>query len=129
MSMEIDPIVKKAVADGVVERASKELRKLMVELAGALDPFPRFMDLDTVQALEVDPSGVGSRDRGCIVVCPDGELYDLTLQLIPGPIDIGGTDQVEEFKELELAEGDYVAYAHAAIKEMTRILQQREDSV
>ena len=128
MSLEIDPIVKRAVADAVVERAATELRKLMVEVAQALDPFPKFMDLDTIQALEIDPSGASDPERGCVVVCPDGQLYDLTLRMIPGAGDNGDTDQVEEFKSMELSDGDYVAYAHAAIREMTRILLEREDS-
>ena len=128
MSLEIDPIVKRAVADAVVERAATELRKLMVEVAQALDPFPKFMDLDTIQALEIDPSGAPDPERGCVVVCPDGQLYDLTLRMIPGAGDNGDTDQVEEFKSMELSDGDYVAYAHAAIREMTRILLEREDS-
>ena len=38
----IDPIVKRAIADGVLQRAARELDKLLEELAAALDPFPFF---------------------------------------------------------------------------------------
>ncbi len=122
---EIDPLVKRAIADAVLERASLELRKLLRELAEALDPFPTFLGLKTVQAVEVEPAGVAVADRGCIVVCPDGALRELVLRMIPGPIDIGGVDQLEEMKELELSPGDYVAYAYAAVIELTRLLEER----
>ncbi len=122
----IDPIVKRAVADGVVERASKELNKLIGELAAALDPFPNFLGISTIQAVEVDPSGVADPEKGCVVVLPDGVLYELVLRMLPGPVDIGGVDQIEEMKELELAPGDYVAYAYAAVQELARILEERE---
>ena len=122
----IDPIVKRAVADGVVERASIELNKLIRELAAALDPFPNFLGISTIQAVEVDPSGVADPEKGCVVVLPDGVLYELVLRMLPGAVDIGGVDQIEEMKELELAPGDYVAYAYAAVRELACILDKRE---
>ena len=122
----IDPIVKRAVADGVVERASKELNKLIRELAAALDPFPNFLGISTIQAVEIDPSGVADPQKGCVVVLPDGVLYELVLRMLPGPVDVGGVDQIEEVKELELAAGDYVAYAHAAVQQLALILEERE---
>ena len=120
----IDPIVKRAVADGVVERASIEFNKLIRELAAALDPFPNFLGISTIQAVEVDPSGVADPEKGCVVVLPDGVLYELVLRMLPGPVDIGGVDQIEEMKEL--APGDYVAYAYAAVRELACILDKRE---
>ena len=54
----IDPIVKRAIADGVLQRAARELDKLLEELAVALDPFPFFMGTSSIQALEIDPAGV-----------------------------------------------------------------------
>ena len=124
---ELDPLVKRAVADAVLERASMELNKLLQELAVALDPFPKFLGLESIIAVEVEPTGVSDPERGCVVVCPDGELRELVLRMIPGPIDIGGVDQIEEMKELELAAGDYVAYAYAAIVELTRLLEDRRN--
>ncbi len=122
---EIDPLVKRAIADAVLERASLELKKLLGELAAALDPFPTFLGLNTVQAVEIEPAGVAVADRGCVVVCPDGVLRELVLRMVPGPMDIGGVDQLEEMKELELSSGDYVAYAYAAVIELARILEER----
>ena len=123
---DFDPIVKRAVADGLLERATSELRKLLRELAAALDPFPSFLDSGSIQAVEVPPSGVADRDRGCIVVCPDGELYELVVRMVPGPLDAGGVDALEEMKEAELSPGDYVAYAYAAVRELAAIVEGRE---
>ncbi len=122
----IYPIVKRAVAEGVVERASNEINNLIRELAAALDPFPNFLGISTIQAVEVDPSGVVDPNKGCVVVLPDGVLRELVLRMLPGPVDVGGVDQTEEMKELELAPGDYVAYAYAAVQELARILEERE---
>lgn len=122
---DMDPLVKRAVADAVVERASLELRKLLQELVSALDPFPSFMGISSIQAVEIEPSGVDQRDRGCVVICPDGELYELVLRLIPGPLDTGVVDQVEEMKQLGLAPGDYVANAHAAVRQLADLLEER----
>ena len=123
---DVDPIIKRAVADGVLERASSELKKLMKELALALDPFPTFLETSSIQAVEVPPGGVADRDRGCIVVCPDGELYELVVRMVPGPIDAGGVDAIEEMKEAELSPGDYVAYAYVAVRELAAIVEDRE---
>ena len=127
LSDDVDPIVKRATADGVLQRAARELDKLLVELAAALDPFPAFMGTSSIQALEVDPAGVANPERGCVVVCPDGMLRELVLRMIPGPFDVGGVDQNEEFKELDMPPGDYVAYAHAAVVELARILEERQE--
>ena len=125
-NQDVDPLVKRAVADAVVERASSELQKLMHELAGALDPFPGFMGLESVQALEVEPSGIVSPDRGCVVVCPDGELRELLLRILPSAMDSEGVDQTEEMRDLDLSPGDFVAYAHLAVREMARIIEERQ---
>ena len=125
-NQDVDPLVKRAVADAVVERASSELQKLMQELAGALDPFPRFMGIESVQALEVEPSGIVSSDRGCVVVCPDGELRELLLRILPGDMDGGGIDQTDEIRDLDLSPGDFVAYAHLAVRQMASIIEERQ---
>lgn len=126
LSDNIDPIVKRAVADGVLQRAATELDRLLHELTSALDPFPTFMGTSSIQALEVDPAGVADPERGCVVVCPDGKLRELVLRMMPGPFDLGGFDQTEEFKELDLSPGDYVAYAYSAVVELARVLEERQ---
>ena len=122
---QFDPMVTRATADVFVERASIELSKLLQELASALAPFPYFMDINSIQAVELEPSGANTRAHGCIVVCPDGELYELVLRIIPGPLASGGTEQIGEMRKLELPHGDYVAYAHAAIVKLVTIMEER----
>ena len=123
---QVDPLIKRAIADAVMQRASIELNKLLVELAAALDPFPNFMGVSTIQAVEVEPSGVSNPDNGCVVVCPDGELRELVLRMIPGPFDMGGVEQTDEMAELEIPAGEYVAYAYAAVEELLKLLEERQ---
>ena len=125
---QVDPLIKRAVADAVMQRASIELNKLLVELAAALDPFPNFMGVSTIQAVEVEPSGVSNPDNGCVVVCPDGELRELVLRMIPGPFDMGGVEQTDEMAELDVPAGEYVAYAYAAVDELLKLLEERQAS-
>ena len=123
---QVDPMIKRAIADAVMQRASIELNKLLVELAAALDPFPNFMGVSTIQAVEVEPSGVSNPDNGCVVVCPDGELRELVLRMIPGPFDMGGVEQTDEMAELDVPAGEYVAYAYAAVEELLKLLEERQ---
>lgn len=122
----IDPLVKRAVADAVMRRASIELSRLLAELAAALDPFPDFAGIASIQAVEVDPPAVANPQSGCVVVCPDGELRELALRMIPGPFDIGGVEQTAEMTELDLPPGERVAYAYAAALELIRIIEARQ---
>ena len=118
-----EPLAKRAAANDVLDRASSGLGVILMELAAALDPFPLFLGMNSIQAVEVEPAGLVSPDHGCVVVCPDGELYELVLTMVPGPIDVGGVDQVDELKQLDLSPGDYVVYASAAVGELTRMLE------
>ena len=122
----IDPLVKRAVADAIMRRASIELSKLLVELAAALDPFPNFAGIASMQAVEVDPPAAANPQNGCVVVCADGELRELALRMIPGPFDIGGVEQTSEMTDLDLPPGERVAYAYAAALELIRILEERQ---
>lgn len=124
----MDPVVKRAVADAVLERAATELRKLLKELAAAIDPFPGFPNVPSLQAVEVTPGVTSRADRGCVVVCPDGELYELVLRLLPGPLDTGGVEPLEELRELDLPPDEYVAYAYAAVRELARVLEELQAS-
>lgn len=109
----------KAVAEGALARTAGQLRDILKELAGRLRPFPAFLNMTSIQAVEVELEGIQASGRGCVVVCPDGELYELNLQTIPGPPGISDVDQVEEFVPLELAPEEYIPYAYAAIVALT----------
>lgn len=122
----IDPLMKRAVADAVMERASIELNKLLVELADALDPFPNFMGVSSIQGIEVEPQGGANSDSGCVIVCPDGQMRELVLRMIPGPFDVGGVEQTSELSELDLPPGEYVAYAYSAVQALLEVLEQQQ---
>ena len=123
---QIDPLIKRAVADAVMQRASLELSKLLVELAATLDPFPTFMGVNSIQAVEVEPLVASNSDNGCVVICPDGELRELVLRMIPGPFEMGGVEQTDEMAELDLPPGEYVAYAYAAVQELLRLVEEQQ---
>ncbi|MBI4339058.1 MAG: hypothetical protein HY680_03800 [Chloroflexi bacterium] len=110
-----------AIADAAVERAAQELRKVLEALATSLDPFPGFQGLQTLHAVEVALTELANPELGCVVVGPDGVLYELVLHVIPGPMEEGGVDQVEELKELDLKPQEYVLYAYQAIRQLAEL--------
>ena len=124
-----DPWRAGALADAAVERTAQELRELLQALAHALDPFPGFQGMSTLQAVEVTPGASDDPDRGCVVVGPEGQLYELVLRLIPAPTQTGGMDQVEELKEMALPPHEYVSYAYSAIHQLAQIHRERQRGI
>ena len=114
-------------------RATAErLRAAVAELSSHLRPFPSFLGMRTLQAIELElPSGSGFQpppELGCVVVLPDGQISELNLKMIPGsqgPFDI---DQVEEFTELDLPPEQYIAYATVAVQLLQEEISGRGDS-
>ena len=111
----LEPWALKAEADASLERTASRLRDILKELVGRLHPFPAFMGMTSIQAIEVEPHGLQATEKGCIVVCSDGELYELNLRTIPGPLGVSDVDQVDEYRALELPHEEYIPYAYAAI--------------
>ena len=66
LSGDINPVLKRSVADGVLQRAASGLDRLLEELTSALDLFPYFIRPSSNQALEVDPTGVADPEPGCV---------------------------------------------------------------
>ena len=99
---------------------AERLRATVAELASQLRPFPPFLGMSTIQAIELELSpGTGFRpptDLGCVVVLPNGEISELELKAIPGPDGPADLDQVEEFTELDLPPEQYIAYATVAVR-------------
>ena len=99
---------------------AERLRATVAELASQLRPFPPFLGMSTLQAIELElPPGSGFRpppELGCVVVLPDGEISELNLKMIPGPDGPTDVDQVEEFTELDLPPEQYIAYATVAVQ-------------
>ena len=108
----------------VLERAAAQLREVVVTLAQQLQPFPSFMGMSTLQAIELEPPPVSGRDWGCVVVLPDGEICELELEVIPGPAGPMDVDQVDRYKPLELSAGDYIHFAACALRAMGQELER-----
>ncbi len=117
MTAELDALARKAQADLVIERAAQQLRDVLHAAVAALDPFPAYPGSFFTYGIEVDPGVVASKDRGCIVVGKDGELYELVMKM-----DFSGdeSDPVgmrdEDLRKLDLLPAEYVILAANAIK-------------
>ena len=108
----------------LVETAIR-LRSVLVELASRLQPFPGFMGMVSVQALEVDPAFRPKADRGCVVLLPTGEICLLDLGVLPGADTERAVDHVEEFLELDLPVDEYIVYATAGVNMLVEELRRR----
>jgi hypothetical protein len=131
MSEQFDPLACKAQADAIVERAAQGLRQFLQEAVARLDPFPPFPGAYFTLAIEAEPDAASHADRGCVVVGPDGELYELImgLELPPGPGEPADPVSMrkEEMKKLDLHPRDYVVYAYNALTRVVEILLEREE--
>jgi hypothetical protein len=112
-------------ADALLAEAAGRLRLVLAELAERLRPFPAFLNMVSVQAVELDPPSLIAADRGCVVVLPDGEICELVLKTLPGIEGISEADQAEGFRRLELPAHEYVVYAAEAIHALYQELRRR----
>ncbi len=62
-----------------MEEAAAGLAQIWAEMASQLEPFPAFLNMMSVQAIELEPALQSRVDRGCLVVCPDGAIRRLEL--------------------------------------------------
>ena len=84
----------------LVEDAAAHLHRTVVRLASLLDPFSAFMNMASLQAVELEPPrdlSLKTADLGCVVVLPSGEIAELGLKAIPGANGPSNVDHVEEF--------------------------------
>jgi len=111
---------------------AERLRAAVAGLASQLRPFPPFLGMNTLQAIELElPPGSGFQpppDLGCVVVLPNGEISELDLKMIPGPDGPSDVDQVEEFTELDLPPEQYIAYATVAVQLLQEEIKRRGGS-
>ena len=129
--MKTDPMHYKSEADELLERSASRLRSLLQEAAARLDPSPPFPGAFFSYGIEIDAPGAESPDRGCVVLAPDGELYELRMgQELPA-YELEMADPValrqEELKPLDLHPRDYVIYAYAALTKIVELLLEREN--
>ena len=111
-------------ADEVLEKAAAGLHNILVALAAELDPFPFFLDSVQVQGVEAQPGGKQKAERGCIVVCRDGELYEFTMQ-IRGGTPFFDFDREDSVQPAELTPEEYIPYAYRAIQELSRLIAEQ----
>ena len=109
----------------LLERATAHLGEAVAALAAQLQPFPAFMGMSTLQAIELEPPADSRNEWGCVVVLPDGEICELELEVIPGPAGPADVDQVDKYKPLELSTEDYIHFAACALRLMARELERR----
>jgi hypothetical protein len=128
-----DPLEWKAAADEAVDRTAAELRKLLQEAAAELDPFPAFPGAFFTNAIEAEPAGAASTERGCIVVCADGELYELQIGVDLDSVALDGFEdpvslRKEELHPLDLHPRDYIVFAYNALSAVTEQLMVRAEA-
>ena len=69
--------------------------------------------------------GANKADRGCIVVCQDGEMYEFSMKIqAPNDFDFG-MERDDSVKPVQLPPEDYVAYAYHAIQEIAGLLAEQ----
>lgn len=128
--MRNDPFEFKLEADDLLERTADRLRRLLREASSRLDPFPPFPGAFFSFGIEIEAPGADSPDRGCVVLAPDGELYELEMGQELPVFDTEMADPValrkEDLKPLELHPRDYVIYAYNALVKVTELLLERQ---
>jgi hypothetical protein len=127
--MPTDALSYKDEADAALERAAGRLRSLLRDAAAELDPFPPFPGAFFSYGIEIDAPGAESPDLGCVVLAPDGELYELRMGQELPVIDLEMADPValrsEELKPLELHPRDYLIYAYTALIRVVELLLEQ----
>jgi len=122
-------MIFKDEADAALERAAARVRALLQEATAGLDPFPPFPGAFFSYGIEIDVPGAESPDLGCVVLAPDGELYELRMGQELPVIDFEMADPValrkEELKPLELLPRDYLLYAYAALVKVVELLLEQ----
>ena len=110
-------------ADATLEEAAARMKELLQEAASRLEPFPSFYGSMTVRAIEAEPPQNQSSDLGCVVVCPDGELYELEVNFNPSPFGFStNMEREEKLTKLDLPPLAYISYAHSALSEISKLL-------
>lgn len=127
--MPADPLEYKDEADAALERAADRLSRLLQEAAARLDPFPPFPGAFFSYGIEIEAPGAQQPDLGCVVLAPDGLLYELRMGQELPVLDLEMADPValrkEELKPLELHPRDYAIYAYEALTKVVELLLEQ----
>ena len=113
----MDPLKFRFETDSVLEGCARNLESVSEKVANSLSVFPGFLNMETVQAIEIEPFKDGP-DRGCVVICPDGHLYEFVLEILSGPDSVGGYQHSDNLKELDLSNIEKIVYLERGIQLM-----------
>lgn len=112
--------------EAVLAETTGRLEGLVADLCGRLTPFPEFLGMSTIQAVELEPALDPKADRGCVVITPGGSIAELDVTPIPGVVGVLEVDQVEEFKPLgDLSPEEYLIYLVAAVRVLSEEARRR----
>ena len=118
-------------ADAALERSADRLRALLKEATARLDPFPPFPGAFFAYGIEIEAPGVEGPDRGCVVLAPDGELYELQMKQNVPEFEFEAADPValrdEDLEPLDLHPREYVVYAYNALTRVVELLLERDE--
>jgi len=119
-------------ADDLLQRTADRLHRVLADACARLDPFPPFPGAFFSYGIEIDAPAVESAERGCVVLAPDGELYELEMRQDLPASDFDVADPValreEKMKPLDLHPLEYVVYAYEALRIVTELLMERESA-
>ena len=125
MRPSVDPLTLRARSDSVLQRSVGELRETLLTAIDQIERFPFVFPDSPLEAIEVEPREMESPERGPIVVCPDGEIYELVVRATFETIGSQEyADRREEIRPLDLPLHEYIAYLYNAILAVTDYLYQ-----
>ena len=118
-----DPLTIRARGDAVLQRSVAELRDTLLRAIEQIPRFPSVFPMSPLEAIEIEPREMESPDRGPIVVCPDGEIYEMVVRATFETIGAQEyADRREEIRPLDLPLHEYIAYLYNAIAAVTEYL-------
>ena len=109
------------LANSSLEKSKESLQEILKQLAIQIRPFPGFLNMNTIQAIEIPVPKEFSNKYGCVVVLPNGDINEIILKTIPAPESLGEIDQTEEYVELDMPLIDSIIYLYNAINTLLAI--------
>jgi hypothetical protein len=122
-------MARKAEADRAIDDAIFKLEALLKEAVADLDPFPSFPGAFFTLGIEADIGPAASADLGCVIVQPDGELYELKMGVDLDNLDSGDPVAMREEKTRKLDDLhplDRVLYLSSALAAVTEVLMEQK---
>ena len=111
--------------DDALWQAAAAMEAVVSDLCRRLQPFPAFLGMSTIQAIELDPTPAPLPDLGCVVLTPDGAVAELDVTAIPGVVGVLEVDQVEEFRPLDLPVQARLIYLTEAVRVLATEIAMR----